>query len=268
MCIRDRVHTVLQWHNLVAFMQSGEHVIATYRRGPVSMRVLVIENYPDTPLGQVQYALDEVGAERVHIRPFAGDAVPATNEGVDALVLLGGAQNALDDDNHPWFPQTLDLIRSFTDQQKSVLGICLGAQLVARAYGAKNHIGGHYEFGWHPVELTDAAADDPVFKDLPRQFPIFEWHDDHFTTPTGAERLAGSPVAGNQAFRLGRATYGTQFHFEADRPQVEQWSESFAALLASREPDWESRRQRDRELYGAAADAAGLSIARGWVATI
>lgn len=232
------------------------------------MRVLVIENYPDTPLGQVRYALDEAGAERTHARPFEGDAVPQTPEDYDALVLLGGAQNALDDENHPWFPATLDLIRQFTEANKSVLGICLGAQLVARAHGGQNRVGGHYEFGWHPVALTPEAQSDAVFADLPSSFPIFEWHDDNFALPPDAVRLARTDVAETQAFRIGRATYGTQFHFEADRPQVEYWSATFSKLLAAREPDWSSRHAVEEALHGPASDAAGLAIARAWVATI
>jgi GMP synthase-like glutamine amidotransferase len=232
------------------------------------MRVLVIENYPGTPLGQVERALDEAGAERVHARAFEGDAVPSSPDGFDALVLLGGGQNALDDENHSWFPTTLDLIRAFTSAEKSVLGICLGAQLVARAHGGQNHVGGHHEFGWHPVEVTQAAAKDAVFAGLPEQFPIFQWHDDHFSLPPGAVRLATSPVAGSQAFRIGRATYATQFHFEADRRQVDVWSTSAAATIAKSEPDWPQRHGKDAALYGETADATGLSIARAWVATI
>lgn len=232
------------------------------------MKVLVIENYNGTPLGQVAVALDEAQAERVHVRPFEGDAVPSRGDGYDALVLLGGAQNALDDENHPWFPATLDLIREFTDADKSVLGVCLGAQLVARAHGGENRIGGHYEFGWHPVELTPEATTDPVFSALPSRFSIFEWHDDHFAPPVTAVTLAHTPVAETQAFRIGRATYGTQFHFEADRNQVEDWSSAFSSLIASREPDWETRRLEDGATHGLEADAAGIAIARAWVKTI
>lgn len=232
------------------------------------MRVLVIENYPQTPLGQVARALDEAGAVRTHLRPFGGDSVPSDGADYDALVLLGGAQDALDDENHPWFPATLDLIRDFTAADKAVLGVCLGAQLLARAHGAQNYIGGHYEFGWRRIDLTPEAGEDPVFSGLPQNFPIFEWHDDHFSLPPGAVRLAASPVADAQAFRIGRAAYGTQFHFEADRRQVDDWSQNFAELLAKREPDWPQRRDKEAALHGEKADAAGAEIARAWVATI
>ncbi|TGR36822.1 type 1 glutamine amidotransferase, partial [Mesorhizobium sp. M8A.F.Ca.ET.198.01.1.1] len=117
----------------------------------------------------------------------------------------GGAQNALDDEICPYFPALLDLTRDFTDKNRSVLGICLGSQLLARAFGGTNQIGGATEFGWHKVSLTPDAKSDAVLGGLPESFPIFEWHDDTFGLPENAVRLAGSTVAENQAFRLGRA---------------------------------------------------------------
>lgn len=233
------------------------------------MRVLVIENFAGTALGQVGAALDEVSAEIDLRRPYAGDPVPETPDGFDALVILGGAQNALDDDNHPWFGRTLQLIRDFGQAEKSVLGICLGAQLLARAHGAQNHIGGHREFGWHEIAQTPDAAGDAVFAGAPQSFPIFEWHDDHFDLPEGAVRLASSPIAQNQAFRVGRASYGTQFHFEVDRKLADEWSDTFQVLLDRIQPDWRSgEHKRQEALHGAKADAAGLALARAWVATI
>lgn len=230
------------------------------------MRVLVVENYHNTPLGLVGRALDEAGAIRKHCKPYAGDELPAGSDGYDALILLGGGQNALDDGNHPWFPATLELIRSFGD--RAVLGICLGAQLVARAYGGTNRVGGHYEFGWHQVQQTPEAGDDPVFAGSPPSFRIFQWHDDHFTLPPGATRLAASPVAANQAFRIGRATYAMQFHFEADRAQVVHWSAVFADLISTREADWPGRQIVQAQQYGPTADAVGLALARKWVAAV
>lgn len=233
------------------------------------MRVLVLENYDGTELGLVGKALEEARAEIVVVRPFQGDTLPQTTDGFEAMVVLGGAQNALDDANHPWFPAALDLVLAFQHQDKAVLGICLGAQLLARANGASNRIGGHYEFGWHEIGLDQRAADDPVFAALPARFPSFEWHDDHFALPQGAMRLASSPVAENQAFRVGRAAYGMQFHFEVDRPLAARWSKLYAKLLDDREPGWNTgAHEAQAERHGALADDAGLAIARAWVAII
>jgi GMP synthase-like glutamine amidotransferase len=194
--------------------------------------------------------------------------LPGTSNDHDAIVVLGGAQNALDDEICPYFPALVDLTRDFAEKDRSVLGICLGSQLLARAFGGKNQIGGATEFGWHEVSLTPAAKADPVLAALPQSFPIFEWHDDTFGLPENAVRLAGSAVAENQAFRLGRAAYGFQFHFEADTPMVRDWSASFAPLIAERHPDWQDRLDGEIIRNGPDADAAGLAIARAWVATI
>lgn len=232
------------------------------------MRVLVVQNFDSEGLGQIGAALVEAGADIDLRKPYDGEALPRHSGEHDAMVVLGGAQNALDDELCPYFPELLDLTRDFADKDRSVLGICLGSQLLARAFGGENQIGGATEFGWHRVSLTPAAKTDPVLAALPENFPIFEWHDDTFVLPENAVRLAGSTVAENQAFRLGRAVYGFQFHFEADTPMVRDWSTSFAAVIAERHPDWNDRLDGEIARNGPDAEAAGLAIARAWVATI
>jgi GMP synthase-like glutamine amidotransferase len=232
------------------------------------MRVLVVENYPDTGLGQVGAALDEAGAATDLRKPYLGDALPQDPSDHDALVILGGGQNALDDENSSYFPPLLALTRDFVERDRAVLGICLGSQLLARAFGARNQIGGAMEFGWRQVTLTKEAERDAVLGGLPKDFPIFQWHDDTFTLPEGAVRLATNDVAINQAFRIGRAAYGIQFHFEADRTLVRSWNKCFAAVIAARHPDWFGRYEGEAERHGPVADAVGLSIARAWVRTI
>ncbi|TRC98252.1 GMP synthase [Mesorhizobium sp. WSM4303] len=232
------------------------------------MRVLVVQNFDNEGLGQIGAALTEAGADIDLRKPYRGDTLPGTSNDHDAIVVLGGAQNALDDEICPYFPALVDLTRDFADKDRSVLGICLGSQLLARAFGGKNQIGGATEFGWHKVSLTPAAKSDPVLAALPQSFPIFEWHDDTFGLPENAVRLAGSAMVENQAFRLGRAAYGFQFHFEADTPMVRDWSASFAPLIAERHPHWQDRLDGEIIRNGPDADAAGLAIARAWVATI
>ena len=100
------------------------------------MRILVVENLRNTSLGQVDVALSEVGAEQVWVRPWNGEALPSVSDGFHGLVVLGGEQSAVDDDLHPYLPELARLMKRFGDDDKAVLGICLGSQLLVRAHGA------------------------------------------------------------------------------------------------------------------------------------
>lgn len=232
------------------------------------MKVLVVENYDNTGLGQMATALDEAGAEITLVRAHRGDELPAGADGHDAIIVLGGGQNALADEEYPYLPALAALMRSFADSGRSALGICLGSQILARAYGAENLIGAAPEFGWQEVTLTPEGRDDPVLSAAPEVFPIFQWHDDTFVLPRGAARLAGNDAAHNQAFRVGRAGYGIQFHFEADRKLVDEWHAAFPETIAQKRAGWMDIYPAEAAGHGPAADAAGLAIARAWVSTI
>jgi GMP synthase-like glutamine amidotransferase len=236
--------------------------------GSVSMRVLVIENYPGTPLGLVGVALAEAGASIDTRRAFAGEPLPASDADHDGLIILGGGQSALDDADHPYLPALASLSRAFGTADKAVLGICLGAQLVARGHGGDNLLDRPIEFGWHPVRPTAAGFDDPVMSELGAGAPVFHWHTDTFSLPPGAAHLAASDRTELQAFRVGRAVYGVQFHFEADRDLVSRWNVGFAEEIAGHSPDWHDRHPAEAALHGARADAIGLAIARAWVSVI
>ncbi len=231
------------------------------------MRVAIVENTAITHHGQVGVALHEAGARVRIFRPFAGDTLPDAGD-FDALIVFGGEQNALDDARHPYLPALAARMAAFCAADRAVLGICLGAQVLARGLGAANTIGTMPEFGWCDVALTDAAQADPMFSALPAEFPIFEWHSDHYTLPPGAVHLAMAPGAPVQAFRAGRATYGTQFHFEAHRAIVADWSRTFPDLTEAMQPGWAGVYAGLSATKGARADAAGLALARAFVALI
>ena len=232
------------------------------------VRVLVVQNFESTGLGQVGAALEEAKAALEFKKPYLGETLPEGCGGHDALIVLGGGQNAIADDEHPYLPRLAALMREFAEGEKAVLGICLGSQILARAFGATNLIGAAPEFGWQEVQLTKEAANDPVLSVLPQRFPIFQWHDDTFTLPPGAVRLAANDSAENQAFRVHRAAYGIQFHFEADRPLVVRWNERFADAIAQKDAGWPQRFSSEAARHGPLADDVGKRIARAWVGQI
>ncbi|NBN64517.1 GMP synthase [Microvirga tunisiensis] len=229
------------------------------------MRVLAIENYHDTPYGNVGRALADAGVEVVSVRAFAGEPLPDGIGDHAGLVVFGGGQNALDDAGSPFLPRVCELIRGFHAADRPVMGICLGSQLIARSFGGRNIIGRPIEFGWHDVTPTGAGRTDPVFSALGTGAPLFHWHNDTFELPEGAVHLATSRQTQNQGFRLGRATYAFQFHFEAALPEVLEWSQGFADTIARDAPDWTARLPAEADRHAARADATGMALASNWV---
>lgn len=229
------------------------------------MKILVVENYRGTHLGLVGRALAEADAA-VDLRlMYEGDALPPDAGGHDGIVVLGGGQDALADAAHPYLPALAELTRTFGAADKPVLGICLGSQIVARGHGGRNILGRPIEIGWRSVTPTDAGRSDPLIAAIGDGAPLFHWHTDTFDLPEGATRLASSAQTPNQAFRIGRAVYGIQFHFEADRGVVADWTTAYAELLANGAPEWPAEHARVEAELGPVADAVGLEIARAWV---
>lgn len=139
-----------------------------------------------------------------------------------AVLIFGGSMHADQDDHHPWLREENLFIRRLLDRRVPLLGVCLGVQLIAKAAGAPVHPASEPEIGWVPVELTEAAADDPVLGRLPERFDAFQWHYCTYGLPAGAEELARSAVC-TQAFRLGEAAWGIQFHAEVTRQTIDLW---------------------------------------------
>ncbi|MFM2277864.1 MAG: hypothetical protein RLZZ444_95 [Pseudomonadota bacterium] len=231
-------------------------------------RVLIIENYNLSHYGLVGRALEDAGIQSDIRQMWAGAPLPDVSEGFDGLVVLGGEQSAVDDEKHPYLPALANLMAEFGAQSKAVLGICLGSQLLARAHGGQNLIGAAPEFGWQTVHLTEEGQRDPVLSTVTESFPIFQWHDDTFTLPADAVHLATNRTAANQCFRIGRASYGMQFHFEADRSLVETWNKAFSSVIERKAPDWLADYEHHAATAGVHADVAGMAIAKAWVGMI
>ena len=189
------------------------------RDGP---RLLVIQHCPVTPIGTVGEFLVSRGAQLETRHPHGGalvgvqggDALPGSAAGYDGLIVLGGPQHAGDDEAYPAFRAIMRLIRQFHRAAKPVYGICLGAQLIARAFGEKVYPFGAMEVGFLPAQLTTEAAYDPLLAGLGGEQNVMQLHEDTFDLPRGAVRLMANETCSNQAFRLGRSTYGFQFHIE------------------------------------------------------
>ncbi|MFF5207310.1 type 1 glutamine amidotransferase [Streptosporangium sp. NPDC000396] len=148
-------------------------------------------------------------------RPYRGDPLPAA-EDLDGLVVMGGPMGAFDDTDHPHLAAERALLATAVERGIPVLGVCLGAQLLAAALGARIVQGPAPEIGLGTVTLTEDGRRDPAFGPAGRVLPVFHWHGDTFTPPPGTVRLAESRAYANQAFRAGKHAYGLQFHAELD----------------------------------------------------
>ena len=162
-----------------------------------------------------------LGLERVELDE--GDPLPDWRE-FAGMIVMGGPMGAYEEDAHPWLVEEKRAIRAAAQAGHPVWGVCLGAQLLAGALGARVYSGPEAEVGLLPVELTAAAARDPVFREAPPSFPTLQWHGDTFDLPDGATLLASSPAYRHQAFVFERA-YGLQFHLEVSPDLAAEWGE-------------------------------------------
>ncbi len=185
------------------------------------MNILVVKFQTNGGPEAFGAALEAQGAGLDIRNGGAGDELPPDGGGHDALLVLGGAMNALEDEAYPYLGQAVALIGDFHRRGKPVLGICLGAQLIARAFGGRVYIHDHPELGF--VEVTSNGAADPLLAGLATPLPLMEWHYDSFDLPPAALLLATSRTCRNQAFRMGETTHGFQFHFEVTGALVETW---------------------------------------------
>ena len=186
-------------------------------------RLLVFQHVAAEPLGTLDPLIRRRG-HRIRFKNF--DRHPDAQLNVDryrGLVVLGGPMNVEDHPHRPHLANEMRAIERMLEQGKPVLGICLGAQLLAHVLGAPVSRNEVPEIGWYPLQKTVEGLADPVLAPLQPGTPVFQWHGCHFDIPKDAVHLARSPLCEQQAFRYGDNAYGFQFHLEMDEPLVERW---------------------------------------------
>jgi GMP synthase (glutamine-hydrolysing) len=191
----------------------------------VSHSALVITHTPAESPGTLSEWLPAAGIELDVLEPWNGDRLPE-QVSADALVVMGGPQQAYDDGSAPWLRQTKQLLRAAGREGLPVLGICLGGQLLAEAMGGRVRAGTEGpELGARLISKRDAAVDDPLFNDIPLSPVVVQWHWDAIVElPPRALLLAASTRYTNQAFRVGAKAYGLQFHIETPPEMVRGWA--------------------------------------------
>lgn len=222
------------------------------------MELLVIENGEGDALWGFERGFRQAGLKWVVVRAHAGDAVPTTMGGHPGLVVLGGSPSVYKPASAPWMGDVMKLIRHAHSGRVPVLGVCLGAQLVAQALGGRATPGHGPELGFAPITLTDAAKGDPVVGRLGNAV-VLHAHGDTYVRPPGAALLASSAKYEEQAFRVGATTYGVQFHPEATAGYIEQ--------TVAEEMDRDGLLREAKQL-GSHLDDVSDVVASGWAGLV
>jgi GMP synthase (glutamine-hydrolysing) len=185
------------------------------------MKIHVFQHIAIEGPAYIQTWAQELGHELSTTHWYRGDTPPPLAE-IDWLVIMGGPMSVHDEGEIPWLREEKRYIKAALDDNKTVLGICLGAQLIADVLGAPVTMNSQREIGWFPVETADAS---PLWRDMPPRFAAFHWHGETFALPAGAVHLARSEACENQAFAVGQKVLGLQFHLEVTPDTVQQFVE-------------------------------------------
>lgn len=185
------------------------------------MKIQCLTHVPFEDAARIgDWAVDR-GHGLTYTRLYRDDPLPDL-DAFDMLAVMGGPMNIYESDAYPWLIAEKALLRHAVDAGKTVLGVCLGAQLIADVLGGRVTPNPQKEIGWHPVTLTEAGLQCPLFSGLPRQIDVFHWHGDTFSIPPKAVRLAASQACPNQAFLYRDRVLALQFHLEYSPDSIEK----------------------------------------------
>ena len=193
---------------------------------------LVLRHTQAEGLGLLGNVLRDVGVHHRYLDMTRGEPPPRDLRAVGGLIVLGGPMAVYESDKYPWMKKELDLLEKLLTAGRPVLGICLGAQMIAHTLGARVYAGERREVGWAPVTLTDDGKSDPCFGGVGDTLEVFHLHGDTYELPPDASNLATTPLYEQQAFSWGDTVYGLQFHLEfTDAIIARIASESEAAYI-------------------------------------
>ncbi len=197
------------------------------------MSVLICKNIETEGPGTIEDYLKMQGIYYKIVELSRGEGIPAPGD-FDTLIMMGGPMSVNEDEIYPYIKEEENLVKDFISKDKKIMGICLGAQIMAKALGVKVYSGPEKEIGWYNIELTEDGLSDPYMRSLALgpvegeasgKLKVFQWHGETFDLPQGAVRIAASEVYQNQAFRYGNSAYALQFHIEVTPEMIKEWFE-------------------------------------------
>ena len=183
------------------------------------LRIHYFQHVAHEGIGSIEEWIKTEGHSMTATRFFNGEQLPELND-LDWLIIMGGPMNVNDEKDYPWLAAEKKFIRQAIDAGKTVLGICLGSQLVSDALGAKVYKNKEKEIGWFNIELTHSAQSEDLFSDMDSRLKVFHWHGDTFDLPENAIHLASSVACKNQAYVYNDKVLALQFHLEPTKKSL------------------------------------------------
>jgi GMP synthase (glutamine-hydrolysing) len=226
------------------------------------MRCLAVRHVAFEDLGVFEAQLARLGYAIDHRQAGVDRVAPDEWKRADLVVVLGGPVGVGDIETYPWLAGEIDALRSRLDEARPTLGICLGAQLIAAALGARVYAGAGKEIGWGEVTLS-AAGRASALRHL-AGVPVLHWHGDTFDLPAGASLLASTKTTPHQAFAVGAHALGLQFHAEADAARIESWLIGHTVELRAAGCDIRALREASAR-HGAEVARAGRALLAEWL---
>lgn len=197
---------------------------------------LILQHTAQERSGFLATIFQEQGWHQEILPLFDGTGLPASSKGFDLIVSLGGPMSANQEKAYPFLKKERAFLHQALKLGQPVLGICLGAQLMAKSLGSRVYPGPYKEIGWYWLDQTPAGRADPLFSRLDPYFLVFQWHGETFDLPSGTVCLAGNTAYPHQAFRFGPRAYGIQFHLELDLDLLKSWVSAWEAEIKEARP--------------------------------
>lgn len=230
------------------------------------MNILVIQNYYLTPPGIFGECVKEERGYLNIVFPDKGDKLPLSSIPFDGLIILGGPMYAEDDVNYPHLKNIVTLIHQFHKEKKPILAICLGAQILARAFGKRVYKHDKFEIGFNPVfpvQIVD--SEEPILKGCPEKLYVMQWHFDTFDLPKEATLLMYGENCQNQAYRIGDNIYGFQFHLEVTKEILQTWTGTTDEFVLKNCPNFSKQLTQQMQQYLESSVAFSRNVAHVWL---